>query len=142
MGANDAANAIDDYNKSGDRAAIAPQPAVPGQPGSTTSATKPVTPAKPNPIDGTPGVTEPTPGPAPVGKGTPAPEPAADATQNPVFRDPAAFKAEWDKFIKAQPENYKLITNTELLGVLKDMWKYSGGVRAESKNNKKQGLKK
>jgi hypothetical protein len=132
------AQTIDDYNSSKDTPGTPGTPAIPGQPGATA---KPA--AKPTAAGDTTSTAEP----GAATATTPA-EPAAtaapavDATQNPLFRDPAAFKAEWDKFIKSQPENYKLITNTELLGVLKDMWKYSGGVRAESKNNKKQGLKK
>jgi hypothetical protein len=52
-----------------------------------------------------------------------------------MFKDPAAFKAEWDKFVASKP-NYKLIADPALLAVLKNMWMRSGGLKAESKNNK------
>jgi len=52
-----------------------------------------------------------------------------------VFKDPNAFKAEWDKFVSSA-ENYKLIADPKLLDVLKRMWMRAGGMRAESKNNK------
>ena len=52
-----------------------------------------------------------------------------------MFKDPAAFKAEWDKFVASKP-NYKLIADPALLAVLKNMWMRSGGLKAESKKNK------
>lgn len=52
-----------------------------------------------------------------------------------MFKDPASFKAEWDKFMSANP-NFKLITDPELLSVLKNMWMRTGGTKTESKNNK------
>ncbi len=88
----------------------------------------------------------PTPGgaPAPAGGETPtapgtpgAPEtPTAPSTEAPptespppgdaaIFTDPEAFKAEWQKFLDA---NGRLITDPQVLELLKDMWKYSGGV--------------
>lgn len=88
----------------------------------------------------------PTPGgaPAPAGGETPtapgtpgAPEtPTAPSTEAPptespppgdaaIFTDPAAFQAEWQKFLDA---NGRLITDPQVLELLKDMWKYSGGV--------------
>jgi hypothetical protein len=66
------------------------------------------------------------------------PAAAPAKTVNPahaMFKDPAAFKAEWDKFMGANP-NFKLITNPELLSVLKNMWMRTGGTKLESKNNK------
>ena len=77
----------------------------------------------------------------------PAQQPAAPAaqTQQPaapaqdpthaMFKDPNAFKAEWDKFVAAN-QNYKLIADPKLLSVLKTMWMRSGGMKAESKKNK------
>jgi hypothetical protein len=64
-------------------------------------------------------------------------QPAAP-TQDPthaLFKDPNAFKAEWDKFVAAN-QNYKLIADPKLLSVLKTMWMRSGGMKAESKKNK------
>ena len=52
-----------------------------------------------------------------------------------LFKDPAAFKDEWDKFISSKP-NYRLIADPELLSALKDMWMRTGGLKAESKKNK------
>ena len=42
-----------------------------------------------------------------------------------IFTDPAAFQAEWQKFLDS---NGKLITEPQVLELLKDMWKYAGGV--------------
>ena len=61
-------------------------------------------------------------------------QPAADPAHA-LFKDPNAFKAEWDKFIASKP-NYKLIADPELLSTLKSMWMRSGGLKAESKKNK------
>lgn len=67
-----------------------------------------------------------------------APAPAAPApAAPPVFKDPAAFKAEWDKFVASKP-NYKLIADPALLTALKNMWMRSGGMKAESKKNKRK----
>lgn len=60
---------------------------------------------------------------------------ATPAAAPPVFKDPATFKAEWDKFVASKP-NYKLIADPALLSVLKNMWMRSGGMKAESKKNK------
>lgn len=61
-------------------------------------------------------------------------QPAADPSHA-MFKDPAAFKAEWDKFVASSP-NYKLIADPALLSTLKTMWMRSGGMKAESKKNK------
>ena len=81
----------------------------------------PAAPAAPEPEK-----TEPAPAPAP----TPAADPA-----HAMFKDPNAFKAEWDKFVASKP-NYKLIADPQLLSTLKNMWMRSGGMKAESKKNK------
>lgn len=71
---------------------------------------------------------------APASAAPAAPAPAADPAHA-VFKDPNAFKAEWDKFVASKP-NYKLIADPQLLSVLKNMWMRSGGMKAESKKNK------
>jgi hypothetical protein len=48
-----------------------------------------------------------------------------------IFRDAAKFKAEWDTFVKQNP-NYKLIADPELLMLLKDIWMRTGGTKLES----------
>lgn len=63
-----------------------------------------------------------------------AQQPAADPAHS-MFKDAAAFKAEWDKFVASSP-NYKLIADPDLVSTLKDMWMRSGGLKAESKKNK------
>ncbi len=85
----------------------------------------------------TPG-SAPTTGETPTAPGTPgsadtaptapteAPPTTAPATGDAaIFTDPEAFKAEWQKFIDA---NGKLITEPQVLELLKSMWKYSGGI--------------
>jgi outer membrane biosynthesis protein TonB len=89
----------------------------------------------------------PTPTPEPQQQAAPTPEPQQQAAPeapkaevdpaHAMFKDPAAFKAEWDKFVASKP-NYNLITDPALLAVLKNMWMRSGGVKAESKKNKGQ----
>ena len=76
---------------------------------------------------------------APVG-GTTAPAPAA-ATG--FFADPAAFTAEWDKFINdpnstagslnAAGGKFDLSVNRELLGLFQHMYSQAGGVMKESR---------
>jgi hypothetical protein len=56
-----------------------------------------------------------------------------------IFADPAAFKAEWDKYVASSP-NYQLISDVELLTALKDMWMRTGGTKIESKKNTGQRL--
>jgi hypothetical protein len=56
------------------------------------------------------------------------------------FKDPAKFKAEWDKYVAAQNAKneqngmgpFKLVTEPNLLSVLKQMWMSTGGTKAES----------
>jgi len=68
---------------------------------------------------------------------------AVDANKDPqykIFKDPAAFKAEWDKYVTAhtKPDSpYQLISDPEMLTALKDMWMRSGGLKVESKQSKK-----
>jgi hypothetical protein len=42
-----------------------------------------------------------------------------------IFTDPAALQAEWQKFLDS---NGRLITEPQVLELLKDMWKYAGGI--------------
>lgn len=42
-----------------------------------------------------------------------------------IFTDPQALQAEWQKFLDS---NGKLITEPQVLELLKDMWKYAGGM--------------
>ncbi len=49
-------------------------------------------------------------------------KPSGDAA---IFTDPQALQAEWQKFLDS---NGKLITEPQVLELLKDMWKYAGGV--------------
>jgi hypothetical protein len=56
----------------------------------------------------------------------------ATATVDPsakLFKDPALFKAEWDKYIAAQTQPYQLISDTRMVEVLKDMWMRTGGTK-------------
>lgn len=57
-------------------------------------------------------------------------EPKAEAEPNmsEIFKDPAKFKAEWDKILAADPK-FKLITNPELTSLLKTMWMNTGGTK-------------
>lgn len=71
----------------------------------------------------------PTPGGATTGNtaGNTAP---AGATVDPtakLFKDPALFKAEWDKYTAAQTQPYQLISDPRMVEVLKDMWMRTGG---------------
>lgn len=84
----------------------------------------------------TPGVGE-TPATAATDSAAAVQQTAAASAAPPVFKDPAAFKAEWDKFVASKP-NYKLIADPALLSVLKNMWMRSGGMKAESKKNKRK----
>lgn len=57
---------------------------------------------------------------------TAAPPTTAPAGSTPdIFKDPNAFAAEWKKYTDA---GGKLITDPQVLELLKDMWKYAGGV--------------
>ena len=52
---------------------------------------------------------------------------ATDNSQ--IFADPAAFKAEWDKYVasKSATAPYQLISDPAMLEVLKNMWMRTGG---------------
>jgi hypothetical protein len=59
-------------------------------------------------------------------------QPQQDQQPDPaIFKDAAKFRAEWDEFVKQNP-NYKLIADPDLLAVLKDIWMRSGGTKLES----------
>jgi len=72
---------------------------------------------------------------APAAAAPAAEEPAApDAAHNPVFMDPTTFKAAWDKYTKTKGQPYQLISDPDMLTLLKTMWMRTGGTRlAESK---------
>ena len=60
--------------------------------------------------------------------------PAPGPGKNPLFKDPAVFKAEWDKYVASNGgEKYRLISDPEMLILLKSMWKRTGGTKAETK---------
>lgn len=79
-------------------------------------------------------------------KDTTNPEPSQEQPepeQKPAgfnFKDANAFKAEWDKYVAAQNAHnkskgmgeFKLITEPQLLSVLKSMWMQTGGTKVES----------
>ena len=84
----------------------------------------------------------------PQAGGAAQPAAATDANKDPqfkIFKDANAFKSEWEKYAAAQTEKnkangmgpYQLISDTEMLTALKDMWMRSGGLRVESKQSKK-----
>jgi len=78
----------------------------------------------------------PTPGGATTGNtaGNTAP---AGATVDPtakLFKDPALFKAEWDKYTAAQTQPYQLISDPRMVEVLKDMWMRTGGTSVVAGN--------
>ena len=54
-------------------------------------------------------------------------QPATNNSQ--IFADPAAFKAEWDKYVasKSATAPYQLISDPAMLEVLKNMWMRTGG---------------
>ena len=70
----------------------------------------------------------------------PTQEKPAQPDAGAVFKDPNAFKAEWDKFVAAKSQGgapYQLIADPKLLQVLKNIWMRSGGTQAaESKKTK------
>jgi hypothetical protein len=83
-----------------------------GAPGGTPSS--PETGGTPASAEtGTTATTEPPPTTSP---------PPGDAA---IFTDPTALQAEWQKFLDS---NGRLITEPQVLELLKDMWKYAGGV--------------
>jgi LysM repeat protein len=84
----------------------------------------------------------------PQAGGAAQPATATDANKDPqfkIFKDATAFKSEWEKYAAAQTEKnkangmgpYQLISDTEMLTALKDMWMRSGGTKVESKEFKK-----
>ncbi len=63
---------------------------------------------------------------------------APTSSGNTLFSDPAAFKAEWDKYVESKSATapYQLIADPAMLAVLKDMWMRTGGTNLkESKKN-------
>lgn len=54
---------------------------------------------------------------------------ASDPAREPLFKDPAVFKAEWDKYVAAQSQPYQLISDVRMLEVLKSMWMRTGGTK-------------
>lgn len=54
---------------------------------------------------------------------------APDPAREPLFKDPALFKAEWDKYVSAQSQPYQLISDVRMLEVLKSMWMRTGGTK-------------
>lgn len=71
----------------------------------------------------------PTPGGGTTGNtaGNAAPGGATVDPSAKLFKDPALFKAEWDKYTAAQTQPYQLISDTRMVEVLKDMWMRTGG---------------
>ena len=111
-------------------------------PGGTAGPTPAGSPTPAPGVSGNPaptpgGTAEPTPGAEPQQPAAPEAPKAEVDPAHAMFKDPAAFKAEWDKFVASKP-NYNLITDPALLAVLKNMWMRSGGLKAESKKNKGQ----
>ena len=116
-----------------------PTPPGPTPPGPTPPGPTPPGPTPPGPA---PDPTNPTPpGPAPTTANvapttttTPETPPAPGPGKNPLFKDPAVFKTEWDKYVASKGgENYRLISDPEMLILLKSMWKRTGGTKAETK---------
>lgn len=102
-----------------------PTPTAPAASAPTPAATE----TPPAATETPPAATE-TPPAEPTTPAAPAANPA-----HAMFKDPTAFKAEWDKFVASKP-NYRLIADPALLSVLKNMWMRTGGMKAESKKNK------
>jgi hypothetical protein len=65
---------------------------------------------------------------------TPEAPPAPAPGKNPLFKDPAVFKAEWDKYVASKGgEKYRLISDPEMLILLKNIWMRTGGTKVETK---------
>jgi hypothetical protein len=62
----------------------------------------------------------------PAGPTAPA-EP--DVKHNPLFMDPAIFKAAWDKYITTKGQPYQLMSDIDMLALLKSMWMRTGGTK-------------
>jgi outer membrane biosynthesis protein TonB len=98
-----------------------------------------------------PGEETPKPDETKPGEETPKPEekPAEEPAAAVDFKDPAKFKAEWDKYVAAQNAKneqngmgpFKLVTEPQLLSVLKQMWMSTGGTKAESVKPRGNALK-
>jgi len=155
MGADQAGDAIDAYDATklkGSNVATAQDTTDTAQ--DTTDVTTPPVAPKPQPKgqqqggQGQQGQQQGAQG-AQGGQGTQPPQQPTDVNKDPkyaMFKDPAAFKAEWDKYVEAQNAKnqekgmgpFKLITEPELLSTLKDMWMRTGGLSVkESRYSKK-----
>jgi len=62
---------------------------------------------------------------------------APAGTGNSVFSNPELFKTEWEKYVaaKAPNGNYHLISDPDMLNLLKDMWMYSGGIEVKESHD-------
>lgn len=110
----DAFSLIDNMKFGAGAGAAGETPGTPETPGAPTAPGTPETP-------GTPGTPE-----TPTAPGTePPPTESPPAGEAAIFTDPEAFKAEWQKFLDS---GGKLISDPQVLELLKDMWKYSGGI--------------
>jgi len=124
------------------------------EPGKTPPTEEPKGQAGPGPTPGgeTPAGEEPKPGETPAGEEPKAgetpkagEEPKAEEKPGQFdFKDPAKFKAEYDKYVAAQNAKnksngmgpFQLGSEPQLLSVLKQMWMQTGGTKAESTTNK------
>ena len=122
MGANQAADTIDTYNQTKAQGAdLSQEPAADEQP-----------PAPPVP-SAQPAAGEQPPVPSAQPAAGEQPPANTGAGKNPLFKDPQAFKSAWDQYVasKTKPDSpYQLISDPEMLTVLKTMWMRSGGTQA------------
>ena len=103
-----------------------------------TPSHSPIVPAEPKPTVGTEGPAAPQ-----TGNIHPEAPPAQVTPQSKgnIFKDPNAFKGAWEGYLKNKGGNYRLIADPDMLGLLKQLWRHSGGVEAkESKINQKKIL--
>jgi hypothetical protein len=108
-------------------------PTAPVAPTTPTTPTAPVAPTTPTTPTAPVAPTTPTAPVAPTAPTTPtAPTAPEGDTVHAMFKNPTAFKAEWDKFMASNP-NYKLIADPALLSGLKTMWMRTGGTKLENK---------
>lgn len=56
------------------------------------------------------------------------PEAEAEPDISGIFKDPAKFKAEWDKLLAADPK-FRLLSDARLTSLLKTMWMNTGGTK-------------
>lgn len=122
------------------QAAAAKTPPTPTpEPGAGPQPITPAAPKEPAPTSGTQGPAAPTTGninPPVATVGYLKPEDKGN-----IFVDPNAFKSAWESYLKTKPGNYRLITDQDMLGLLKQLWKHAGGVETkESKLHKQQML--